>query len=100
MVDAVNSSNAARLRLMSVQTDSMAQGVGNARQGQPVNAPDKVRQGDSASIQLVQNLAEKGPPFDVERVSRIKEALAEGRYPVDAGAISDSIFQDYSALMR
>ncbi|MFD0857556.1 flagellar biosynthesis anti-sigma factor FlgM [Roseovarius aquimarinus] len=100
MVDAVNSSGAARLRLMSVQTDSGAQGVGNARHGQPVGAPDKVRQGDAASIQTIQRLTEAGPPFDAERVGRIKEALAEGRYPIDAGAITESIFQDYSALMR
>jgi len=33
-------------------------------------------------------------------VTRIKQAVADGQYPVDAQRITDRIFQDYSALMR
>jgi len=52
------------------------------------------------SVQLAESSAEKGPHFDVERVDRIKQAVAEGRYPIDRQRIADSIFQDYAALSR
>ena len=55
---------------------------------------------DAMSVQLAESLAEKGPHFDVERVDRIKQAVAEGRYPIDPQRIADSIFQDYAALSR
>ena len=49
---------------------------------------------------MAERLADAGPPFDAARVTRIKQAVADGQYPVDAQRITDSIFQDYSALMR
>ena len=54
----------------------------------------------SASVGVIDKMVEQGPPFDAERVSRIKEAVANGNYPVDAKRIADSIFQDYSAMTR
>jgi len=100
MVESVNSSLAARTRLQTSYADTavtkQAQPASNTA---PINSVDKVVLSDSVSVQLAESLAQKGPPFDLERVSRIKQAVAEGRYPVDPQRITDSIFQDYSALL-
>lgn len=53
---------------------------------------------DSAALQMGQTLAAKGPPFDLETVARIKEAIAEGRYPIDTKAISESLFSGLSDM--
>ena len=100
MVDPINSSNVAKLRPQTVQTDGTAGAPARAQTGQAVSAVDQVRLSDAASVKMTEQLAEAGPPFDAARVSRIKQAVAEGQYPVDAQRITDSIFQDYSALMR
>lgn len=102
MVDPINSSNVAKLRPQTVQTDGTAGAPARAQSGQPVSAVDQVRLSDAASVKMAERLADAGPPFDADaaRVSRIRQAVAEGQYPVDAQRITDSIFQDYSALMR
>lgn len=99
MVDSVNSSSAARLRLLTPQAEATGANNG-AQQGQPVNAVDQVRLSESASVKMAERLTETGPPFDAERVDRIRQAVAEGRYPIDAQRLTDSLFQDYNALMR
>ena len=40
-----------------------------------------------------------GPPFDLELVTRIKKEIAEGRYPIDLEAITDSLFDSYRDLV-
>jgi|SRR6056297_1821901 len=100
MVDPINTSNGAKLRLQPVQTDGPAAAPGQAQPGQPVSAVDQVHLSDTASARMTERLADTGPPFDAARVSRIKQAVADGQYPVDPQRITDSIFQDYSALMR
>ncbi|MEY4983923.1 MAG: flagellar biosynthesis anti-sigma factor FlgM [Pseudomonadota bacterium] len=47
---------------------------------------------------LPPELSESGPPMDLEIVKRIKEAIAEGKYPIDLEAITDSLFQDFLEL--
>ncbi|WP_297773278.1 flagellar biosynthesis anti-sigma factor FlgM [uncultured Roseovarius sp.] len=63
---------------------------------------DSIKSSNVAKLrpQPVQTDGTAGPPFDAARVTRIKQAVAEDQYPVDAQRITDSIFQDYSALMR
>jgi len=100
MVDSVNSSNSAKLRLQSVQTGGTTVGKNAPASMDNIKAVDNTRLSDQASVQMIKTLAQSGPPFDVENVSRIKQALSEGNYPVDPQRITDSIFQDYSALMR
>ena len=39
-----------------------------------------------------------GPPMDIEIVRKIKEQIAEGKYPIDLEAITDSLFQSYREL--
>ena len=52
---------------------------------------------DAASLQRVAQLSDK-PPIDSEAVSRIKSAIAEGRYPVDIDMISDALMDAYREL--
>jgi negative regulator of flagellin synthesis FlgM len=40
-----------------------------------------------------------GPPIDLEIVSKIKDAIAEGKYPVDLDKITESLFQDFVKMM-
>jgi negative regulator of flagellin synthesis FlgM len=100
MVDSVNSSNSAKLRLQSVQTGGSTVGKNASASMGNVKAIDNTRLSDQASVQMIKTLAENGPPFDAANVNRIKQALSEGNYPVDPQRITDSIFQDYSAMMR
>jgi len=43
------------------------------------------------NISLATALAQKGPPFDAERVASLRAAIASGKYHVDVGAIADGI---------
>jgi negative regulator of flagellin synthesis FlgM len=58
---------------------------------------DSVKVSDAASLQRVAQLSDK-PPIDSEAVSRIKSAIAEGRYPVDIDMISDALMDAYREL--
>lgn len=100
MVDSVNSSNSAKLRLQSVQTGGIKVGSNAASTAGAIRSVDNVRMSDSASVDMIKALGANEPPFDAENVTRIKQAISEGRYPIDPQRITDSIFQDYSALMR
>lgn len=53
----------------------------------------------SKAAQAMPSAIEARPPFDLELVSRIKEEIAEGRYPIDLEAITDSLFDSYRDLM-
>lgn len=100
MVDSVHTSGAARLRPQSTQTQQVGNGPQASHHDNPVSAADSVALSDMASMQMAETLAAKGPPFDAARVNRIKQAVADGNYPVNPARIADVIFQDYSALMR
>lgn len=38
-------------------------------------------------------LAQQGAPIDMEKINRIKAAIASGNYPVDADAIADRMVE-------
>lgn len=40
-----------------------------------------------------------GPPIDLELVTKIKAAIAEGKYPIDLDKITESLFQDFVKMM-
>ena len=44
-------------------------------------------------ISLASALAQKGPPFDAERVASLQEAIANGDYRINLGAIADGIIR-------
>jgi negative regulator of flagellin synthesis FlgM len=64
----------------------------------PPPAADAATLSETSALQMGETLAAKGPPFDLETVARIKEAIAEGRYPIDTKAISESLFAGLSDL--
>jgi negative regulator of flagellin synthesis FlgM len=47
----------------------------------------------------VKDMAEK-PPLDIEAVGRIKEAIANGTYPIDLDQISDKLFENYLEMRK
>lgn len=60
---------------------------------------DQVMLSDSAALTMGDTLAAKNPPFDLQTVTRIKEAIAEGRYPIDTKAIAESLFAGFSEMI-
>ena len=60
-------------------------------------ARDTVKVSEAASPQLVSQLS-ANPPIDTEAVSRIKNAIAQGKYPVDVDLISDALMDAYRDL--
>jgi negative regulator of flagellin synthesis FlgM len=40
-----------------------------------------------------------GPPIDLPIVAEIKEAIAQGKYPIDLEAITESLFENYLELV-
>lgn len=92
-----------RLRMGELATESSGTA---ARGATPIATPagspapaDAVMLSGAASLQMGETLAAKNPPFDLETVSRIKQAISEGRYPIDTQAIAESLFAGYSELI-
>lgn len=100
MVDSIQSSQMAKLRVLSGQTPAASQPAAAAQLDNGPKAVDKVALNGSSMTTLVAELKEKGPPFDVEKVTRIKEALTMGNYPVNRDQLSDQLFQDFQAMAR
>ncbi len=103
MVDSINNSMAARVRLQPTATDAANPSTAGATQAgrsnnAPVSAVDQVVLSGQIGSTQINDLVEKGPPFDIERVSRIREAVSEGRYPVDASRIAEAMFQDFASF--
>ena len=67
----------------------------------PVEAPtvskDSVKVSDAASPQRVADISARAP-IDSEAVSRIKDAIAQGKYPIDLDQISDALMDAYREL--
>lgn len=99
MVNSVSSSDL-KARLQKASQD---QGVAKANVDAPkgVAAPAAAADGVelSKAAQAMPGGMDVGPPFDLELVSKIKKEIAEGRYPIDLEAITDSLFESYRDLM-
>ncbi len=77
---------------------------GRASDGRPANAGarslaaspsvDDVKVSDAASTKAQMQLAQT-PPVDNEAVSRIKDAIARGEYPIDVDRISEALMDAY-----
>lgn len=51
---------------------------------------------DSAEVRLSATAAQlasadNGPPMNIDRIAEIKQAITEGRFKINAGAIADSL---------
>ena len=60
--------------------------------------------GDSVSLSVTAQVMPEdlkgGPPMDLTIVAKIKEAIAEGKYPIDLEKITDSLFENYMELVQ
>lgn len=79
-----------------------AAGTSDAKKSAVAVAPAT---GDSISLSaaaqsMPAELKASGPPMDLEIVKRIKDAIAEGKYPIDLEKITESLFQDYLELVN
>lgn len=104
MVEPISTS-AARPRIARPGEDA-----GLPIQGAAAGAPDAAAKlsppagsGDSvtlsATAQAMPAELKGGPPIDMTIVAKIKDAIAEGKYPIDLEKITDSLFENYLELM-
>ncbi len=96
MVDAIKSTvNRLETAKGSPTESRLAQNAG----GKAVSAPlaDTVKVSSAASSKAHQQLAE-APPIDNEAVRRIKDAIAQGKYPVDVDLISEALMDAYRGI--
>lgn len=65
------------------------------REGGKAKAADRIGQGNAASAAAsssatpIARMAAEGAPIDLDRVAAIKQAIAQGNYPVDADKIAE-----------
>ena len=52
---------------------------------------------DTSKLETSEKIAQlaKQPPIDTEAVARIKNAIADGKYPIDIDAVSDALMDAY-----
>ena len=97
MVDSIQSSQMAKFRVLPGQAQGPAQSTGAAASG-GTKAVDKVTLHSTSLGTMVADLTEKGPPFDAEKVSRIKQAIADNSYPVNRDKLAEHLVQDFRAM--
>ena len=92
MVDAIkNAVN--RLELAKGRTPE-ARPVNSDRSAAASTSVDEVKVSEAASPKKHMQLAET-PPVDNEAVSRIKDAIKRGEYPIDVDLISEALMDAY-----
>lgn len=101
MVDPIIASGRPRIARPGEDIGTTANGLAHVATGKA--GALKPAAGDVLSLSqtaqtLPSELQETSPPMDLEIVKRIKEAIAEGKYPIDLEAITDSLFQDFLDL--
>ncbi len=52
---------------------------------------------DTSKLEVSDKVAQlaKQPPIDTEAVARIKNAISDGKYPIDIEAVSDALMDAY-----
>ena len=52
---------------------------------------------DTSKLEVSDKVAHlaKQPPIDTEAVARIKDAISDGKYPIDIEAVSDALMDAY-----
>jgi negative regulator of flagellin synthesis FlgM len=84
---------------MKIETDTpAAQAPSKAASAPaPASAADQVTLSKAANTRLPASLA-SGPPFDMDTVQRIKQAITDGNYPINHDRIADNLFESYRDL--
>ena len=65
-------------------------------------APAEKATADVSSLETKVAVADmaKIPPIDIEAVTRIKEAIAQGKYPVDLDQVADHLVESFLGSKR
>ncbi len=69
-----------------------------ALRGAKYAVPTQIRNADMQlsapySLSLASALAQKGPPFDADKVASLKAAIASGNYQINLGNIADGMIR-------
>jgi negative regulator of flagellin synthesis FlgM len=98
MVDSISQSGGAPgvKRATSDTAARLQQSKGATTTAQPATAGETTQ--ISTSAQGIPAELKAGPPIELELVTRIQEAIAEGNYPIDLDAITESLFESYLEL--
>jgi negative regulator of flagellin synthesis FlgM len=99
MVLPISSSHMAKLRPISADSQPAARPATNGADLAP-KAIDRVSLHGSPVASMVAGIKDQGPPFDAEKVTSIRQALAAGSYPVDRDRLADQLSQDLYAIAR
>jgi flagellar biosynthesis anti-sigma factor FlgM len=67
------------------------------KKAEPSLEAHKVVKPEAQSMSLAAALAQKGPPFDAERIAVLKEAIASGVYKIDLTSIANGVIRFGSA---
>lgn len=100
MVDPISTS-AARPRISRPGEDAGLPVQGSAAGGasSAVLPPAGDRVTLSPAAASLPDELKSGPPIDLPIVAEIKEAIAQGKYPIDLEAITESLFENYLELV-
>ncbi|MCW2388276.1 negative regulator of flagellin synthesis FlgM [Sphingobium sp. B11D3B] len=60
-----------------------------ARSAAPVSAGPAPAKAAETAVTPAARMAAQGAPVDMDRINRVKQAIASGQYPVDADKIAD-----------
>lgn len=79
--------------------------VSETRNRAPAKAPENAQAANTSDVQLSglssqMKLSGDTPSFDAARVSEIKQAISEGRFTVNAGAIADRLISSARELVN
>lgn len=98
MVDSISQSGGAPgvKRTVDDTAGRLQQSKGAATTTPPAAAGESMQ--ISTSTQAMPAELKAGPPIELELVTRIQEAIAEGNYPIDLDAITESLFESYLEL--
>ncbi|MEM6596530.1 MAG: flagellar biosynthesis anti-sigma factor FlgM, partial [Pseudomonadota bacterium] len=91
--DSINAANVARLRPAEPNARTPAAPSGGTASPAPVGAAEDVALSGAANAAVLRASAAE-PPFNAEQVAKIKAAIADGNYPLDSRAITESFFRD------
>jgi flagellar biosynthesis anti-sigma factor FlgM len=88
MVESVNNS----VRAMMQQSSSSTKGVSGERSVAMQPASDGV---DNLTSKQVASELSKAAPVDLEAVSRIKDAIKKGEYPINLDVVAEELMNSY-----
>ncbi len=98
MVDSVKN---AVSRIETAKTRDLKSDSG--AKGNSLQKPPSISEGDnvklkSAEIANASKVMASSAPMDTEKINKIKQAISEGKYPIDIDKIADALMDAYREL--